>query len=88
MKSHVPGKSISGSEVEVLNISLYGFWLYVCGKEYFLPYEEYPWFKEAKVRDIFEVELLHGSHLYWATLDVDLEVESLDNSEQYPLIYQ
>ncbi|MFQ5901148.1 MAG: DUF2442 domain-containing protein [Thermodesulfobacteriota bacterium] len=79
------GKSIS--EAEVLNISRHGFWLFVNEKEYFLPYNEYPWFKDAKVSDILNVTLLHESHLYWEELDIDLEVSSLDNLEQYPLIY-
>ncbi len=75
-------------EVEVLNISPHGIWLYVKGKEYFLSYQDYPWFKESKVTDICEVELLHDSHLHWPQLDIDLEIESLDNPEKYPLKYQ
>ncbi len=39
-------------EVEVLNLSPHGIWLYVKGKEYFLSYQDYPWFKESKVTDI------------------------------------
>ncbi|MCH8021301.1 DUF2442 domain-containing protein [candidate division KSB1 bacterium] len=75
-------------EVEVLNISPHGIWLYVKGKEYFLSYQDYPWFKESKVTDIFEVELLHDTHLHWPQLDIDLEIESLDNPEKFPLKYQ
>lgn len=85
MKLKKPGKSIS--DVEVLNISLHGFWLYVKGKEYFLSYEEYPWFRDARVSEILNANLLHQSHLYWPRLDVDLELISLENLEQYPLVY-
>lgn len=85
MKLKAPGKNIS--EIEVLNVSIHGFWLYVHGKEYFMPYDEYPWFKDAKMSEIFTVQLLHQSHLYWPQLDVDLEIKSLENPEQYPLIY-
>jgi hypothetical protein len=86
MKSPTPGTGIS--DVEVTNISLHGFWLFVEGKEYFLAFEGYPWFKDAKVSDILAVELLHGSHLHWPALDVDLAIESLEDPEKYPLIYE
>ncbi|GAF68497.1 unnamed protein product, partial [marine sediment metagenome] len=56
--------------------------------EYFLPYNDYPWFKEAKVKEILNVNLLHGYHLYWPELDVDLEIDSLDNPQNYPLKYK
>lgn len=84
MKSPLHGASTL--EVEVANIDGHGFWLFVGGKESFLPYEDYPWFKEAKVSDIINVQLLHGFHLYWPTLDIDLTVESLDNLKDYPLV--
>ena len=85
MKSQTVGKNTS--EVEVSNISLHGLWLYVKGKEYFLPYAEYFWFKEAKIKDVFNVKLLYGRHLYWPSLDVDLEISSLENPERYPLFF-
>lgn len=34
------------------------------------------WFKESKITDICEVELLHDSHLHWPQLNVDLEIEA------------
>lgn len=86
MKSQRLGKNISN--VEVQNISTHGIWLYVNGKEYFLSYKEYPWFKDAKVSEICNLELLHGNHLYWQDLDVDLEIESLENPEKFPFVYK
>jgi len=85
MTSQLAGTSIS--EVEVLNISKHGFWLYVKGKEYFLAFEHFPWFKDASIASILNVELLHSMHLYWPDLDVDLEVDCLEHPEKYPLIY-
>lgn len=76
------------SEVEVSHINIRGFWLCVEDKEYFLPYNDYPWFKEAKVKEILNVQLLHGHHLYWPELDVDLEIDSLKNPQDYPLKYK
>jgi hypothetical protein len=86
MKSSVRGKSTSA--VEVTNISAHGFWLLVRGKEHFLPYDEYPWFREARVRDILGVKLVSEDHLHWSALDVDLSVESLDRPEAFPLVFK
>jgi hypothetical protein len=86
MKSRKSGKSIS--DIEVQNISKFGLWLFVKGKEYFLPFENFPWFKKAKISEIYSVKLLHGRHLRWPKLDVDLELESLANPEKYPHIYR
>ena len=79
------GKDIS--RVEVTNISKHGFWLFVKDKEYFLSYDEYPWFKNAKVSELLEVRLLHRVHLYWPQLDVDLELSALQDPKGYPLVY-
>ena len=76
------------SQVEVLNISKHGFWLLVHGEELFLPFDEFPWFRDARVGDILNVELLSLDHLYWPDLDVDLEVEAIKSPEKYPLIYR
>jgi hypothetical protein len=76
------------SDVEVANIDAHGVWLYVQGAEYFLPYSDYPWFKDARVADILNVRLLHKDHLHWPTLDVDLSVKALRNPDAYPLVYR
>ena len=83
MKSLKSGNSIS--KAEVLSISPHGVWLYVQGKEHLLSYDQFPWFKNAKVSEVYKVELLHGHYLRWEDLDVDLEIRSLENLEQYPL---
>ena len=75
------------SEVEVTNISNHGIWLWVQGREYFLAHEDFPWFQKARVRDVLDVRLLHGQHLFWPKLDVDLELESLTKLAEYPLVY-
>jgi len=71
--------------VSVENITSFGIWLYVEGKEYFLAYEDYPYVKDQTINSILNVQLLHGAHLYWPDLDVDLELDNLDNPEKYPL---
>ena len=82
MKSLRSGKNIL---VSVENITPFGIWLFVKGKEYFLSYEDYPWFRERTIKSLQNVKLLHGRHLYWPDLDVDLEIDTLENPEKYPL---
>jgi hypothetical protein len=73
------------TSISVENITPFGIWLFVQGKEYFLSYEEYPYFRDQTLGAIQTVELLHGYHLYWPELDVDLELDNLEHPEKYPL---
>jgi len=82
MKSLNIGKSISAS---VENITPFGIWLFVKEREYFLNYVDYPYFKNQTLKSIQHVQLLHGYHLYWPELDVDLEIDNLENPAKYPL---
>lgn len=50
MKFETLGKDTSGAEVT--NISKHGFWLLVADEELFVPFKEFPWFKEASVSEI------------------------------------
>ncbi|HEY6897830.1 MAG TPA: DUF2442 domain-containing protein [Rhodocyclaceae bacterium] len=76
------------SPVEVTNISPHGLWLLVNAEELFLPFSEFPWFRDAVVAKILHVELPSPNHLYWPELDVDLALESIRHPEQFPLISQ
>jgi hypothetical protein len=73
------------SEVEVTNISQHGFWLLLDNRELFLPFDEFPWFKQATVEAILRVERPAPTHLHWSELDVDLAVASIEHPERYPL---
>jgi hypothetical protein len=84
MKSALLGKSIS--EVEVTNISKHGFWLLLGSREFFLPFQEFPWFRDVPVGRLLNVKLPHPHHLYWPDLDVDLAVESIEHPERFPLV--
>lgn len=84
----MPGKTISRAGAEILNISAHGLWLLAKGREYYLDFREYPWFKGATVAQISHVVLSHGHHLHWPDLDVDLELESLSEPKRYPLKYR
>ena len=74
------------TSAEVTYISRNGLVFWVKDKEYYLPYEKYPWFKKATVDDIFNVRLLGRDHIRWEALDVDLSLGILQNPDQYPLI--
>lgn len=76
------------SEIEVQDISKQGVWLYVKGKEYLLLFEDFPWFKDAKVSQIYHLQLLHEKHLYWPDLDIDIDLDSIRNLKKYPFVYQ
>jgi len=84
MKSATGGTSIS--EVEVTNVSKHGVWLLLAGQEVFLPFEQFPWFKDASIGKLLHVELPSSHHLYWPELDIDLAVESVFYPERFPLI--
>ena len=79
-------RGVSTSQVEVTNVDTHGVWVLVKGEEHFLPYTDFPWFKEGTLGEIVQVELLHGTHLYWPKLDVDLSLDSLENPGKYPLV--
>jgi len=64
----------------------HGIWILIGEKEYFLPFSDHPWFADARLSQIHHLELLHDSHLRWPDLDVDLELESLENPQGFPLI--
>lgn len=73
------------SDLEVTHISSHGVWLLIRGNELFMPYEEFPWFKDQPVRSIIHVEEQSEGHLYWPDIDVDLTVESIEHPDRFPL---
>ncbi len=58
----------STSAVEVTNISAHGVWLLAHDREFFMPYNSFPWFKEQP----------------WPDLDVDLTEEIIEHPERFP----
>jgi hypothetical protein len=63
----------------------HGLWLIHDDQEYFLPYDQFPWFQEAPVKHVFNVEEPHSGHLYWPDLDVDLSLDIIQYPERFPL---
>ncbi len=80
----MPGTAISAPEVT--HVSKHGLWLLRSDEELFLPFEQFPWFRQATIEQITQVEAPGPDHLYWPDLDIDLAVESIRHSEAFPLI--
>lgn len=79
-------KNGNNTLVKVLTITQNGLLLSIPQGDFFLSYTEYPWFKSAKVDDIFNVEMEGNDAIRWDNLDVDLEIDSILNPEKYPLL--
>ena len=74
------------AETEVTHISSHGVWLLANGRELFLPYNDFPWFKDAPVGNITNVEEAAPGQFHWPDIDVDLNIKSIEQPGKYPLI--
>ena len=72
--------------VEVTNISQHGIWLFMHDKEVFMPYEDFPWFKEQPIKSVLNVIELSPDHYYWPDIDIDLTREIIENPDNYPFV--
>ena len=78
-------RGVDTSAVEITHISSHGIWLLAHGKELFLPYDEFPWFKDQPVRSILNVEEQFPGHFYWPDMDIDLTDEMIEHPNRFPL---
>lgn len=85
MISLAPG--VATSQCEVTNISRLGFWVLIDDREYFVPFADYPAFQTASVKQIYGVERIASDQLYWPSLDVDIDLRSLEHPEAFPLVF-
>ena len=76
---------IGTSTIEVTNISGHGIWLLVGDRELFLAYEDFPWFRDASVRKVVNVEEPTLGHFYWPDLDVDIGLRTIEHPDRFPL---
>ncbi len=82
MKSKIAGKVTS--DVEITNIDIKGIWLLMWDKEFFLPFERFPWFRKATVAEIHNVQVVNGDKLSWPDLDKELLIDSMGKPEIVP----
>lgn len=74
----------STSAVEVTNISSHGVWLLAHSQEFFMSYEEFPWFADVPVGKILSVEEPTPGHYHWPDLDIDLTTEMIEHPQRFP----
>ncbi len=72
------------SAPEVTHVSRHGLWLLLGDEELLLPFEHFPWFRNATIAQLMQVEWPTPGHLYWPELDVDLAVESIRDPSAFP----
>jgi len=84
MKSTRRGRSTLA--VEITDIQDCKISLRLDGREFDLAFDRFPWFKGATEQRIRNVRRPHARHLRWPDLDVDLDLESLEFPERYPLV--
>jgi len=71
---------------EVTHVSKHGFWLLLGTEELLVPFEHFPWFKQATIAQLLDVKWPTPNHLYWPRLDADLSVESIRDPSAFPLV--
>ena len=56
-------------------------------EEKFLSFEDFPWFKKARIEELLDVHEVSPGHFYWEKLDIDLSTEIIDNPERFSLVF-
>jgi len=76
----------SNLQVSVGARSGQGFWLSLGDRELFVAYRSFPWFREFTLRELARVRRPAPNHLRWPEFDIDLEVESIESPDEFPLV--
>jgi hypothetical protein len=76
------------SEFSVTTITEIGFWVLIEEKEYFVPFRDYPAFKDASVNQILNFTFTPPSQLCWESLDMDIELQALSSPEDFSLVFR
>ena len=71
----------------ITNVTEQGIWLLVNKKEYFIPFVDYPMVKNIPVKKVFDVKIFQQEHISWEEFDIDIELSSLMNPENYPQLF-
>jgi hypothetical protein len=80
----MPGFATSAPEVT--NVSRHGFWLLLGDEEILVRFEDFPWFRQATIDALTQVDRPSPDHLYWPLLDVDLSIRSIRTPADFPLV--
>ena len=80
---------MSGTDtISVENITPFAVWVFDGKKEYAIPFSEFPCLGKASVEQLMHPKLSHGFHLRWESLDIDIDLCSLDHLEDFPLDFE
>jgi hypothetical protein len=82
--------SKSGTSTSVCNvtgINDLGLWVLVENREYFIPFSDYPGFRDSSVNQILDISFLPPAQLRWESLDIDIELQALTAPETFPLVF-
>jgi len=71
---------------EVTHVSKHGFWILLANEELLVPFDQFPWFRQATIEQISDVQWPTTDHLYWPGLDIDISVQSIRNPASFPLV--
>jgi hypothetical protein len=72
--------------VEITHVSRHGFWLLLDNEELLVSFVEFPWFREATIDQLLNVERPTADHLHWPQLDLDLSIQSVRDPSAFPLV--
>lgn len=84
MQSELLGANTSG--VEVTNVSRHGIWILTRSRELFMSFQDFPWFKDAPIGKITNVEEPSPGHFHWPDLDIDIGLRTIERPDDFPLI--
>ena len=79
-------RGLRTSVAGVTHVSRHGFWLLLGAEELLVPFASFPWFRQATIDQLVDVQWPTADHLYWPQLDVDLSVASIRSPDDFPLI--
>ena len=74
--------------ISVENITPFAVWVFDGKREYAIPFSEFPCLGKASVEELMHPTLSHGFHLRWESLDIDIDLRSLDHLNDYPLYFE
>ena len=79
---------VATSACEVTSVGRFGFWLIIDDREYFVPFVDYPAFRDATMIHIYDLARIAPDQLYWPALDIDIDLNALDRPEAFPLLFR
>ena len=51
-----------------------------------MPFKDFPWFKNAPIGKITNVDEPSPGHFYWPDLDIDIGLRTIERPDEFPLV--